>query len=145
MRAMAAGLLPVMSRPLKRMRPRVGVRKWVRRLKHVVLPAPFGPMSAWIVPRRTSRLTSWTATKPRNSLVSPSVRRMTSALARVVIRFALFAPGAVGFRGLPGGHAGVLGTDELLDHRAGIVVEGLVEQPLGVGVGRRRRRPQLRG
>src|SRR5262250_460998 len=78
MRAMAAGLLPVMSRPLKRMRPAVGVRKWVRRLKHVVLPAPFGPMSAWMVPRRTRRPTFFTARKPRNSLVSPSVSRMTS-------------------------------------------------------------------
>jgi len=46
---MPAGLEPVMSRPLKRMRPRVGVRKCVNKLKHVVFPAPFGPMSAWIV------------------------------------------------------------------------------------------------
>ena len=46
MRAMSAGLLPVMSRPLKRMRPAVGVRKCVSRLKQVVLPAPLGPMSA---------------------------------------------------------------------------------------------------
>ena len=70
---MSAGFEPVMSRPLKAMRPRVGVRKCVRRLKQVVLPAPLGPMSAWIVPRRTSRLTSLTATKPRNSFVSPWV------------------------------------------------------------------------
>src|SRR5437667_5690074 len=61
------------------MRPRVGERKCVRRLKQVVLPAPFGPMRAWMLPRRTRRLTSLTATKPRNSLVSPSVSRMSSA------------------------------------------------------------------
>ena len=47
---MSAGRDPVMSRPLKRMRPRVGARKCVSRLKQVVLPAPFGPISAWMVP-----------------------------------------------------------------------------------------------
>ena len=75
---MSAGREPVMSRPLYRMRPRVGVRKCVRRLKHVVLPAPLGPISAWTEPRRTRRFTSLTATNPRNSLVKPSVSRITS-------------------------------------------------------------------
>ena len=45
-----AGFMPVMSRPLKRIVPRVGGRNVVSRLKQVVLPAPFGPISAWIVP-----------------------------------------------------------------------------------------------
>ena len=45
-RAIEAGREPVISRPLYRIWPRVGVRKWVSRLKHVVLPAPFGPISA---------------------------------------------------------------------------------------------------
>ena len=36
----------VMSRPLKKMRPAVGSSILVSRLKHVVLPAPLGPMSA---------------------------------------------------------------------------------------------------
>ena len=35
----------------------VGCRNFVSRLKQVVLPAPFGPISAWIVPRRTFRST----------------------------------------------------------------------------------------
>ena len=39
-----------MSRPLKRIVPRVGGRNAVSRLKQVVLPAPFGPIRAWIVP-----------------------------------------------------------------------------------------------
>jgi len=43
---MWAGVEPVISRPLKVMRPRVGVRKWVSKLKHVVFPAPLGPMRA---------------------------------------------------------------------------------------------------
>ena len=55
-RAIAAGREPVISRPLKKIWPRVGVRKCVSRLKQVVFPAPFGPISAWIVPRVTARL-----------------------------------------------------------------------------------------
>src|SRR5438552_15733925 len=60
------------------MRPRDGVRNFVRRLKQVVLPAPLGPIRAWMVPRRTWKLTSFTATNPRNSFVSWDVSRMTS-------------------------------------------------------------------
>ena len=44
--ATSAGLSAVMSRPSKTIRPRVGERNLVSRLKQVVLPAPFGPMSA---------------------------------------------------------------------------------------------------
>ena len=80
MRAMRAGAEPVISRPLKKIWPRVGSRKCVSRLKQVVLPAPFGPISAWMLPRRTLSDTSLTATKPLNSLVSPRVSRMVSAL-----------------------------------------------------------------
>ena len=39
---------PVMSSPLKKMRPPVGLSTPVRQLKKVLLPAPFGPMMAWI-------------------------------------------------------------------------------------------------
>src|ERR1051326_603607 len=60
------------------MRPSVGLRNLVSRLKQVVLPAPFGPINAWIVPRLTRRFTSRTATKPANSLVRPSVSRTMS-------------------------------------------------------------------
>ena len=56
--------------------PRVGGRNLVSRLKQVVLPAPFGPISAWIVPRSTSRSTPLTATKPANSLVRLRADRM---------------------------------------------------------------------
>src|ERR1700722_9506073 len=61
------------------MLPAVGLRNLVSRLNTVVLPAPFGPIKAWIVPRLTARLTSRTATKPLNSLVNPRVSRMTSS------------------------------------------------------------------
>src|SRR5574337_1885494 len=60
------------------MLPRLGTRKCVSRLKQVVFPAPLGPISAWIVPRRIARSTLLTATKPLNSFVSPRVSRMMS-------------------------------------------------------------------
>ena len=79
MRAIAAGREPVISRPLKKMRPLVGVRKCVSKLKQVVLPAPFGPISAWMVPRRTARSTPLTAMNPLNSLVRPCVASIVSS------------------------------------------------------------------
>src|SRR5712691_3648114 len=84
------------------MRPWVGLRNLVSRLKQVVLPAPFGPINAWIVPRSTRRLTSRTATKPANSLVRPSVsrtmslaiERANSPLARLCRKLCGKGPGA---------------------------------------------------
>ncbi|CFN77327.1 Uncharacterised protein [Bordetella pertussis] len=80
-RAIWAGRSRVMSRPLKTMVPEVGARNLVSRLKQVVLPAPLGPISAWIWPRLTRRSTPLTATKPRNSLVRPFVSRIVSSIA----------------------------------------------------------------
>src|SRR5215467_5891571 len=62
------------------MRPRVGLRNLVSRLKQVVLPAPFGPIRACTVPRATFRLMPLTATNPAKSLVRSSVSRTVSAL-----------------------------------------------------------------
>src|ERR1700760_1901778 len=73
-----AGFIPVMSRPLNVILPRVGGRKEVNRLKHVVLPAPLGPIRAWILPVCTDKSTESTATKPLNSRVRPVVSRMVS-------------------------------------------------------------------
>src|SRR3954468_3594834 len=76
--------------------PDVGGRNLVRRLKKVVFPAPLGPISAWMSPRRTFRSTLFTATKPLNSLVRPWVSRMVSADKRflhgTVVRRAAAAP-----------------------------------------------------
>src|SRR5438128_1183765 len=106
---------------------------------------PFRPMSAWIVPRRTRSLTSFTATKPRNSLVSPSVSRMTSSAIsggqagrRIEARLPLLLPRTVGLVHLPRRHALALRPQHLLDQPARVAVERLVEQSLGVG-GRGRR------
>src|SRR5947207_6788103 len=75
-RAICAGGSRVMSLPLYRIAPDVGSRNFVSRLKQVVLPAPLGPISAWMLPRRTFRFTSLTAVKPLNSFVSPRASRM---------------------------------------------------------------------
>src|SRR5579864_9303437 len=64
------------------MRPCEGLRNFVSRLKQVVLPAPLGPMRAWMDRRLTRKLISLTATSPPNSLVRPSVSRMISSLMR---------------------------------------------------------------
>src|SRR4051794_35809189 len=45
----------------------------------VVLPAPFGPMTACSSPGRTSSVTSSVTRKPPKFLVSPSMRRTGSA------------------------------------------------------------------
>jgi hypothetical protein len=77
-RATSAGLSGVMFCPLNLMVPADGVRNLVSRLKQVVLPAPFGPINAWIVPARTVRHTFFTATNPRKSFVRPCVSRSGS-------------------------------------------------------------------
>src|SRR5476649_7269 len=64
MRAIWAGLAAVMSLPLNKICPEVGTRNLVSKLKQVVLPAPFGPIKAWIWPRSTFKLTSLTAVNP---------------------------------------------------------------------------------
>src|SRR5690242_8163771 len=79
-RATSAGRSWVMSCPLNRMVPEVGARNLVSRLKVVVLPAPLGPISPWMTPRRTLRLTLSTATKPLNSFARPRASRMISPL-----------------------------------------------------------------
>src|ERR1700752_4979610 len=51
------------------MRPSLGSRNLVKRLKQVGLPSPFGPMSPWIEPSATLRSTFLTATNPLTCLV----------------------------------------------------------------------------
>src|ERR1700686_480033 len=60
------------------------------RLKLVVLPAPFGPISATVSFSCTEKLTSWTARSPPNRLLRP---RMTSASAMGYLRARRFAAG----------------------------------------------------
>src|SRR4029079_17911333 len=69
---MRSGRQPVMSWPSKRSRPAVGASTPVTRLNSVVLPAPLGPITAWMAPGSTTRSTSATAVNPSNDFVSLS-------------------------------------------------------------------------
>src|SRR5271165_4137569 len=60
--------------------PWVGARNFVSILKTVVLPAPLGPIKAWIAPLRTFSETSLTATNPLNSFARFLVSRMQSSI-----------------------------------------------------------------
>src|SRR6185295_5969191 len=115
MRAMAEGLEPVISAPLKKIWPRVGERKCVSRLKQVVLPAPLGPIRAWMRPRLTLRLTPLTAMKPLNSLVRPRVSRMMSS--------------AIGRRGLFSRPARLALADECIDALGGVLEHHVAGHP----------------
>ena len=57
--------------PSKRMSPASGLNTPAMRLNSVVLPAPFGPMTAKISPGATASDTSSTATSPRKRFVTP--------------------------------------------------------------------------
>src|SRR3981081_3487315 len=70
-RARAGAESAVMSSPAKRTRPRSGRRSPASWLISVVLPAPFGPMMAWVSPSRISRLTSSHASSAPKLLVRP--------------------------------------------------------------------------
>src|SRR3954453_16504688 len=61
--------------------PAVTTRSPERRLIRVDLPAPFGPMTAWISPVRTSSETSATACSPPKRFVSLSARSAASGMA----------------------------------------------------------------
>jgi len=65
--------------PSKNTEPAVGLYWPVRQLKNVVLPAPFGPMSPMISPDFTSMLTSLTAFRPPNCMVTFRASRRTEA------------------------------------------------------------------
>src|SRR2546430_4987277 len=64
-----------MSSPSKTIDRRVGRRNPLRRLKEVVLPAPFGPIRPTISPLSTVRSTPLTAASPPKSRVRSRVSR----------------------------------------------------------------------
>src|ERR1043166_2780149 len=82
------GSRSVMSRPSSRMRPAVGRSTPVSRLMIVVLPAPFGPISAWRAPFSTDSETSLAARMPPKRFSKPTVCRAgaTSAALRARAR-----------------------------------------------------------
>ena len=74
-RVRRAALQPVMSSPLKAIRPSEARYCPERRLKSVVFPAPLGPMMLLSARAGTSRLTWSTATWPPKRIVRSRVLR----------------------------------------------------------------------
>src|SRR5690606_1996989 len=72
---------PLRRLPSKVQVPVSGLSKPVSRLKRVVLPAPFGPMSAVIAPRGTSRWSTSTALRPPKVRVTLSAMMIGSTFA----------------------------------------------------------------
>src|SRR5882762_3642258 len=70
-RARAGADSAVTSSPAKRTRPRSGRRLPASWPISVVLPAPFGPMMAWVSPSRTSRSTSSLASSAPKLFLKP--------------------------------------------------------------------------
>src|SRR5450631_242367 len=62
------------------MRPTLGVRNPVISANNVVLPAPFGPITAVMLPRSTVSDASRTASSPLNRLDMPSTAKIGSTM-----------------------------------------------------------------
>src|SRR4030095_14661212 len=71
--AMRCGGVPAISWPSKRIRPDVGASCPVSKLKKVVFPAPFGPITECSEPSSTSSVTALTAVRAPKDLVRRSV------------------------------------------------------------------------
>src|SRR3954449_6309642 len=71
--------MPPSGWPSKVQLPASGLSKPVRRLKKVVLPAPFGPMRAVIRPRGISTWATSTAATPPNVRRTPSATTIASS------------------------------------------------------------------
>src|SRR5688500_10169149 len=78
---MRSGLRPVTSSPPSRTVPEVGARSPESRLVSVDLPAPLGPITAWMRSRQRSSVTSFTAASPPKRLVRPRADSRTSLIA----------------------------------------------------------------
>src|SRR4030042_385948 len=74
-RVICSGGRAVIGAPSKKMSPWVGLRKPLKRLKTVVLPAPLGPMRPLSAPAGTERLKSSRAERPPKRLPKCRVSR----------------------------------------------------------------------
>src|SRR5581483_10508609 len=81
-RAIRCGGRPVISSPARKTRPALGARSPESRLMSVVLPAPLGPITAWISPSSSSSESWSTAARPPKRFESASTRSSGSAIAR---------------------------------------------------------------
>src|SRR5690554_2891066 len=82
-------------------RPALGRSKPHSRLNSVVLPAPFGPMSAVMAPRGISRWSTFTAVRPPNRRSTPSTTRIGSTFATPGTAGPLARPVVLGRATLP--------------------------------------------
>src|SRR5215469_183868 len=103
----------VMSRPSNTIRPASGLSSPVSCPTSVVLPAPFGPMSAWVSPLRIASVTSSVATSAPNALRRRSISSRNSLT----------------FRSLGGSRFGIGGVLE----RLGEIDLGRAELVVGAG------------
>src|SRR5438128_1263611 len=79
---MRCGFQPAISTPSSRILPPLGTSSPDNRLMTVDLPAPFGPISAWISPRPRLSDRSRTAASPPKLLPSPLTRKTGSGIGR---------------------------------------------------------------
>src|SRR5580704_16861818 len=89
-RASRCGGSPVTSRPAYRTFPALGFRKPEIMEKSVVLPAPFGPISAVMRPASADSEAALTASRPPKRRETPSTERSGSATGRLPDRSAQF-------------------------------------------------------
>src|SRR6516225_4084990 len=89
-RASRYGGSPVTSSPAYRTLPALGLRKPEITENSVVLPAPFGPISAVIRPASADTEAALTASKPPNRRDTPSTESSGSATGRLPDRRAQF-------------------------------------------------------
>src|SRR5512145_3175108 len=81
---MRSGLQPVTSRPASVTLPEVGTRSPESRLVSVDLPAPLGPITAWMRSRQRSSVTSLTAARPPKRRVSWRAESRASVTVRLL-------------------------------------------------------------
>src|SRR3954463_12103409 len=104
-----------MSRSERRTVPALALSSPERRLISVDLPAPFGPMTAWISPTWTSSDTPATARSPPKRFSRPRAASATSGMAGLADRECLGGP--------PSRHPG-RGAERHLEQLADAVREG---------------------
>ena len=78
----SACVRPVMSRPARSTRPRVGGNTPVSRLTNVVLPAPLGPINAWRAPASSLKSMSLTAVSAPKWRLSACVSSRIALMTR---------------------------------------------------------------
>src|SRR5437879_3043985 len=111
---------PPTSSPRNLIRPALGARSPDSRFKNVVLPAPFGPITACTPPARKARLTPSTAVNPPNRRYNASVCRMMS-----LIRFLHLGAAAGADSGQAVGEEQHDGNDEEADSQQPVLCGGL--------------------